>query len=148
MSPSGLNSKVKICMHVQTCWLQQISQCFFLRFRGWQMIGITLGRDTTMFGQVTYLIFQTEIKNENLREKCMSRPVWTDLADFSEFYFSGVEVAYDRNKLWERTLLCLGRSHILSFSGMKSKVKFFWETYMPGPVTLADFAIFPRFKGW
>ena len=86
------------------------------------MIGITLGRDTTMFRQVTYIIFQTEIKNENLREKGMSRPV--NLADFSEFYFSGVEVAYDRNKLWEGTLLCLGRSH-MSFSGMKSKVKLF-----------------------
>ena len=59
------------------------------------MIGITLGRETTMFRQVTYLIFQTEIKNENLREKCMSRPV--NLADFSEFYF----VAYDRNNLRE-----------------------------------------------
>ena len=63
------------------------------------MIGITLGRETTMLRQVTYLIFQTEIKNENLREKCMSRPV--NLADFSEFYFSDVEVAYDRNNLRE-----------------------------------------------
>ena len=49
------------------------------------MTGITLGRDTTMFRQVTYVIFQTEIENENLQEKCMSRPV--NLADFSEFYF-------------------------------------------------------------
>ena len=49
------------------------------------MIGITLGRDTTVFRQVTYIIFQTEIENENLQEKCMSRPV--DWADCSEFYF-------------------------------------------------------------
>ena len=63
------------------------------------MIGITLARDTTMLRQVTYLIFQTEIKNENLREKCMSRSV--DLSDFSEFSFSDVGVANDRNKLRE-----------------------------------------------
>ena len=50
-----------------------------------------------MFRQVTYVISQAEIKSENLREKCrpMSRPV--ELADFSEFSFSDVGVANDRN---------------------------------------------------
>ena len=30
------------------------------------MLGITLGKDTTMFRQVTYVISQAEIKSENL----------------------------------------------------------------------------------
>ena len=36
--------------------------------KGWQMKGITLGRDTTIFRPVTYVIFYAEIKSENLRE--------------------------------------------------------------------------------